>query len=82
MNNRAHALIAAAARDLAGRSHAQETLHDALFALVLECSSPAASPLVPVRRMPAAGEVLPPQQRATWARTRTPYDASDDAGHA
>lgn len=74
MKDRAHELIAAAARDLAGRAHAQEELHDALFTLVLECCTPEARPVVPVRRMPAAGEVLPPQQRATWARALTAHD--------
>lgn len=34
----------------------------------------ATDPTVSARRTPAAGEVLPPEQRATWARGRTPYD--------
>jgi hypothetical protein len=75
VNDRAHALIAAAARNLAGKVNTQEDLHTALFTLVRECYLPAPLAVVPVRRMPAAGEVLPPQQRATWARAITIYDA-------
>ncbi len=75
MKDRAHALIAAAARDLAGKAHAEEELQKALFTLVRECGLPAGEDAVPVRRMLAAGEVPPPQQRATWARAKTIYDA-------
>ena len=75
MKDHAHKLIATAARELAGTAHAKEELHDVLFKLVLECISPEGRPVVPVRHMPAAGEVLPPQQRATWARALTAYDA-------
>lgn len=77
MNDRARERIAAAARDLAGRVHTQEELHDALFALVRTCSLPEGQAAISVRRSPAAGEVLPPQHRATWARARTIYDAED-----
>jgi hypothetical protein len=74
MNDRAHALIAAAALKLAGQAHTQGELHDALFTLVRTCYLPERQAVVPVRRMPAAGEVLPPQQRASWARAVTIYD--------
>jgi hypothetical protein len=75
VKDRAHVLIAVAARDLAGKVHTQEDLHDALFTLVLECTQPERQPVVlPLRRMPACGEVLPPQQRATWARALTAFD--------
>lgn len=74
MKQHCHALIDAAARDLAGKTHEEDALRERLFALVRECMSPFARDAVPVRRMPAAGEVLPPQQRASWARARTPYD--------
>jgi hypothetical protein len=77
MRDHAHALIAAAAQKLAGRAHAQEGLHDALFTLVRLCLMPERQDVVPVRRTRIAGEVLPPQQRASWARARTPYDAPD-----
>jgi hypothetical protein len=77
VNDRAHALIAAVALKLAGKEHTQEQLYDELFTLVRLCYLPERQAVVPVRRMPAAGEVLPPQQRATWARARTPYDAPD-----
>lgn len=76
MNQRAHERIAAAASALAGKMHSQDELEDALFLLVNECYLPEARPVVPVRRMPVAGEVLPPQQRATWARATTIYDTS------
>ena len=77
MKDRAHQLIAAAARELAGKVHTQEELEIVLFTLVRESHLPEGRPVVPVRRMPAAGEVLPPQQRATWARALTVYDAPD-----
>jgi hypothetical protein len=75
VNDRAHALIATTARQLAGKVHTQEDLHDVLFTLVRACYLPEGLAAVPVRRSPAAGEVLPPQQRATWARAKTVYDA-------
>jgi hypothetical protein len=78
VNNQGHARIAAVARDLAGKAHTQEELYDVLFTLVHECYLPERLEVVPVRRMPAAGEVLPPQQRATWARAKTVYDAPED----
>ena len=76
MNERANERIAATARDLAGKVHTQEDLHEILFNLVRTCHRPeGGADAVPVRRMPAAGEILPPAQRASWARARTPYDA-------
>jgi hypothetical protein len=74
VKDRAHVLIAETARALAGKVHTEEDLHNLLFTLVHECYLPARQAVVPVRRMPAAGEVLPPQQRATWARGKTKYD--------
>jgi hypothetical protein len=74
MNDRAHALIAAAAQKLAGQAHTQEELYDVLFTLVRTCGLPERQAAVPVRRIPTAGEVLPPQQRASWARAVTIYD--------
>lgn len=77
MKASAHERIAAAARDLAGKVHTEEDLQSVLFTLVREAYLPEGRPVVPVRRVPAAGEVLPPQQRATWARESTIYDAPD-----
>jgi hypothetical protein len=77
VNDRARARIAAAAHALAGKAHTQEELHDALFTLVRTCYLPEGQDAVPVCRMPAAGEVLPPQQRAMWARAMTVYDVPD-----
>ena len=81
MKDRARALITATAQKLAGRVLAQEELENELFTLVLTCYAPdhETREMAPVRRMPAAGEVLPPQQRATWARGKTMYDAPDIA---
>jgi len=73
----AHERITTTAQKLAGKMHTQEELEEALFTLVLTCYQPEAREVVPVRRMPAAGEVLPPQQRATWARGKTMYDDPD-----
>lgn len=78
MNDRARALIATTAQKLAGKLHTQEELHEALFTLVHTCYLPEARPVVPMRRMPVSGEVLPPQQRATWARAKTKYDAPQE----
>jgi hypothetical protein len=76
MNTRAPDLIAETARDLLARPHTQKELEEKLFTLARGCYMPEGrADVVPVRRMPAAGEILPPQQRATWARARTPYDA-------
>jgi hypothetical protein len=77
VNQRGHERIAAAAKTLAGKAHSQEELEEALFLLVNECYLPEARPVVPVRRVPLAGEILPPQQRATWARGKTIYDDPD-----
>jgi hypothetical protein len=78
VKDRAHALIAEAALALAGKVHTQEELHTLLFTLVHECRLPEGQPVVPVRRMASAGEVLPRQQRASWARGKTIYDDPGD----
>lgn len=80
MKERAHVQIAATARALAGKVHTEEELLDVLFTLVHEAYLPEPRPMVPVRRMPVAGEVLPPQQRATWARALTVYDLATIPG--
>ena len=79
MKDRARALITATAQKLAGRVLAQEELENELFTLVLTCYAPdrEVREMTLVRRTPAAGEVLPPEQRATWARGKTMYDAPD-----
>jgi hypothetical protein len=78
MRPHAQDLIAAAARVLAGKAHTEEDLHDALYQLAIDIVTPPPSrePLLPSRRMPVAGEVLPRHQRATWARSKTIYDVN------
>lgn len=76
MRNHVHKLIEAAARKLAGKAHAKEELATALFQLALDITSPVRSDDEPrsFRRSPGANEVLPPHQRASWARAKTVYD--------
>ena len=71
-------MITAVARSLAGKSHTVEELHDALFHLVYDIVTPWPARFeAPLRRAPLANEVLPPQQRASWARAKTIYDRDD-----
>ena len=78
MRDHVRKLVEAAARKLAGKAHAKE-LHAALFQLALDITSPARSGAEPpsCRRSPGANEVLPPHQRASWARANTVYDRND-----
>lgn len=72
-------MIAATAREFAGKVHTEEAMHAALFQLVLDIVSPARLDVpCSMRRMPLANEVLPRHQRATWARGKTVHDAGDD----
>jgi len=73
MRAHAHEAIAAAARALVSKAHMEEDLHAVLFQLALDIMSPSRSSedARPSRRMPAANEVLPPHQRASWARSKT-----------
>lgn len=75
MNDRARELIDVAARRLAGKARPLDQVTHELYRLVIACALPApsASPGSP-RRSAGAGEVLPPHQRATWARARTVHD--------
>lgn len=75
MKTQASQRVESAAAALAGRVHTQAALEAELFALVRGCTeSDPRPPSGPARRMPVAGEVLPPRQRASWARGKTPYD--------
>ena len=78
---KAHArdLIVAAVQALAGKVHTEEALHDVLYQLALDVTTPfsAGEPILRARRMPRANEVLPRHQRATWARGKTVYDAAE-----
>lgn len=79
MRDHVHKIVEAAARKLAGKAHPKEELHAALFQLALDLLSPAGSgeDARSLRRSPGANEVLPPQQRASWARAKTIYDRDD-----
>jgi len=75
VKEQAHQHIAEVAAALAGRVLSRDELEEALYALVRDCVTPGARPQSdPARRSPIAGEVLPPHQRASWAREKTPYD--------
>jgi len=76
MRENVHKLVESAARKLAGKAHGKEELHAALFQLAIDIVSPARSGDAPPpsRRMPGPNEVLPPHQRASWAREKTIYD--------
>lgn len=82
MNDRQRAIVdAATARVLAMvgdliSTREMDGIADVLYQLALDVLRPPArsGDAEPVRRMPAAGEVLPRSQRATWARQRTEYD--------
>jgi hypothetical protein len=78
MKAHAQELVAVAARALAGKAHTEADLHEALYKLVIDISSPAQRELPAViRRRPLAGEVLPPHQRVSWARGKTVFDVED-----
>ena len=79
MRDHARELIAAAAHALAGKVLTFDELHDALYQLALDITSPGRL-TVPrmVRRAPLANEVLPRHQRARWARGKTVYDVGED----
>lgn len=78
MRARVHDLVAAAAQNLAGKAHTLDEIHAALFQLALDIVTPS-SREVPrdLRRRPLANEVLPRHQRASWARSKTIYDAEE-----
>ena len=79
MRDHAHELIATAANALAGKAHSVQEMHDALYQLARDIVSPARiDSRFPARRMPCANEVLPRNQRASWARELTAYDVADD----
>jgi hypothetical protein len=79
MKAHARELIAAAVQSLAGKAHTEEALHDVLYQLALDITTPfsAGEPLLRARRVPRANEVLPRHQRATWARGKTIYDTTE-----
>lgn len=80
MRAHVHDLVASAALALAGKVHTVDELHGALFQLALDIVTPFRSheEVGPPRRRPMAGEVLPPHQRASWARGKTVYDRDED----
>lgn len=78
MNDRQRAIIDAATERLLPNvtGLGRDELGELLYQLVLDTQRPPplAVPEV-LRRSPAAGEVLPRCQRASWARARTMHDA-------
>jgi hypothetical protein len=71
----AHAAIKAASEAMSNTVYTAEVLYDKLFALVLECTQPKRTTIpTSLRRTPIAGEVLPPEQRASWTRHLTAYN--------
>ena len=75
MKEYAQQLIATAAHVLVGKVHTSEEMHAALFQLALDIVTPGPfDDHHSTRRMPVANEILPPHQRATWARGKTVYD--------
>jgi hypothetical protein len=75
MNDRARELIDVAARRLAGEARPLDQVRGILYRLVIDCASPAPSDSPgSSRRSAGPGEVLPPHQRASWARERTVHD--------
>jgi hypothetical protein len=65
--------------DLIGSREAEQ-IADTLYQLALDVLKPPSltGDVGPTRRMPTAGEVLPPHQRASWAREETEHDASTE----
>ena len=75
MRGHAHAAIKVASQAMANTAYTAEVLYEKLFALVLECSQPERRTIpTSLRRTPVAGEVLPPEQRASWTRHLMVYD--------
>ena len=77
MNDRQRDIIEAAVNTLMPhvQGRTREQIDESLYSLVLDCGQPPRlSAHEPSRRSPAAGEVLPPHQRASWARKMTTHD--------
>lgn len=75
MRDHAHAAITAASQAMSKTAYTADALYEKLFALVLECTQPERKTIpTSLRRTPVCGEVLPPEQRASWARQQTAYD--------
>lgn len=77
MNDRQLSIIDAAVDSLEPHTQglSRERISEILYNLVLDCRQPPRlGTHEPSRRLPAAGEVLPPHQRASWARQMTVHD--------
>lgn len=77
MTERQRAIIDEAAEHLMPNVHGidREELGALLYQFALDVMKPPALTVhEEIRRSPGAGEVLPREQRASWAREKTPYD--------
>lgn len=78
MNDRQRDIIEAAVDAMMPyvQGRTREQIGEDLYNLVLDCQQPPrlSTHNESTRRSPAAGEVLPPHQRASWARKMTPHD--------
>ncbi len=83
MNDRQREIIEAATENLladirdefAASCSLREVISRALYQLAIDFSRPPPKGVPEVlRRAAVAGEVLPPHQRASWARERTVHD--------
>lgn len=79
MNDRQRDIIEAAVDSLVPHTQGRtrEQIGEVLYNLVIDCAHPPRLRVPEVmRRSPVAGEVLPPHQRASWARSTTEHDAA------
>ena len=80
MNDRQRSIIDAATDALMADAPTltRDQIGEMLYNLVIDCGQP---PRLAVhessRRSPMAGEVLPPHQRASWARKMTVHDLQE-----
>ena len=80
MNDRQREIIDAATDALVPhvQTLTRDQIGEMLYNLVLDCKQPPRlGMLESVRRSPMPGEVLPPHQRASWARKMTVHDLRD-----
>lgn len=80
MNDRQRSIIDAATDALVPHAPtlSRDQLGEMLYNLVIDCGQPPRLGVhAPALRAPMAGEVLPPHQRASWARKMTVHDLQE-----
>ncbi len=80
MNDRQRTIIDAATGALVPHvaTLSRDEIGEMLYNLVIDCGRPPRLDAhEPTRRSPMAGEVLPPHQRASWARKMTVHDLQE-----